>query len=387
MQPRLDETSETRSQARRYFTGTPVPSLWLFGKAQSGKTSLVRFLTGADQAVIGNGYLPETKATYRYTFPTESTPVLRFFDTRGLGEGEYDPAEDIDALRKDANAVLVTVRVNDFALSPLIEPLERIRRARPSRPVILVVTCLHNLYPQRQHPVVDPYGQPEIPPSAPEPIRRCLAEQKRMFEGLVDRMVPVDLTKPDDGFDEPNFGGDRLKDALIDLLPSFLGEAIVHTDDALAKLREELDAQSMRSIRKYAAMAAGLGAIPVPWIDIAAVSSLQMRLAAQIAAVYEQPPLPATLWTGLPALGGRVLLRQSAKLIFSRIPLVGIPVNAATAFLSTMGLGRAASWYYWQRMLGRIPTSEEFQSVVGRQVDAARTHWNRPTRTLAGEEL
>ena len=40
---------------------TPVPVFWLFGKTQSGKTSLVRFLTGAEEAEIGHGFKPCTR--------------------------------------------------------------------------------------------------------------------------------------------------------------------------------------------------------------------------------------------------------------------------------------------------------------------------------------
>ncbi len=37
---------------------TPVPVLWMFGKTQSGKTSIVKYLTGAAEAEIGQGFKP-----------------------------------------------------------------------------------------------------------------------------------------------------------------------------------------------------------------------------------------------------------------------------------------------------------------------------------------
>ena len=42
---------------------TPVPVFWLFGKTQSGKTSLIKHLTGADDAEIGHGFRPCTQIT------------------------------------------------------------------------------------------------------------------------------------------------------------------------------------------------------------------------------------------------------------------------------------------------------------------------------------
>lgn len=369
---------ENQSDKRGVFIkGPPVPSLWLFGKAQSGKSSIVRFLTGADQAIIGNGFRPETKATYRYTFPNETHPVLRFFDTRGLGEEEYDPSEDIEVLQRQANAIVVTVRINDFALGSLLGPLRQIRAARRSRPVILALTCLHHTYPQKQHPEHDPFLESELPESIPEELRRCIQEQKRTFGDLIDRIVPIDLTRPEDGFLEPNFGGGRLKDALIDALPNVLGEAIKHTDETVQQLREDFERRAHRCIHAYSAWAAGAAAVPLPWVDIPAVTGLQLRLMAKLAKVYDQSPVPATLISSAPIFGTRFLLRQGAKSLLKGVPFVGIPVNAATAYVTTFGLGRAAMWYYWERFLGRIPTSEEFSQIVKNQVESARTHWSR----------
>src|SRR5581483_431126 len=31
----------------------PIPVIWLFGKTQSGKTSIIKYLTGADDAEVG----------------------------------------------------------------------------------------------------------------------------------------------------------------------------------------------------------------------------------------------------------------------------------------------------------------------------------------------
>src|SRR5713101_8603050 len=74
---------------------TPVPVLWLFGKTQSGKTSLIRYLTGADDAEIGRGFRPCTRFSRQYQFPTSEAPLLTFLDTRGVDEPGYDLEEDL----------------------------------------------------------------------------------------------------------------------------------------------------------------------------------------------------------------------------------------------------------------------------------------------------
>src|SRR5262245_55974354 len=93
----------------------PVPVFWLFGKTQSGKTTVVKYLTGADRAEIGTGYKPCTRFSQRYQFPTEEAPLLSFLDTRGLDEPGYDPGEDLAHFNDEAHVVLVTVKLLDHA--------------------------------------------------------------------------------------------------------------------------------------------------------------------------------------------------------------------------------------------------------------------------------
>src|SRR5690242_20111268 len=75
-------------------TRVPVPVFWLLGKTQSGKTSIIKALTGADDAEVGHGFRPCTRTSRRYDFPSPEAALLTFIDTRGLDEPGYDPAED-----------------------------------------------------------------------------------------------------------------------------------------------------------------------------------------------------------------------------------------------------------------------------------------------------
>ena len=52
-----------------------APVFWLFGKTQSGKTSVVKYLTGATDAEIGEGFQPCTRTTRRYAFPEDDAPL------------------------------------------------------------------------------------------------------------------------------------------------------------------------------------------------------------------------------------------------------------------------------------------------------------------------
>src|SRR5438876_8806442 len=85
----------------------PVPVFWLFGKTQSGKTSLIKYLTGADAAEIGHGFRACTRFSRQYQFPTAEAPLLTFLDTRGMDEPGYDPEEDLKQFTDQAHVVVV----------------------------------------------------------------------------------------------------------------------------------------------------------------------------------------------------------------------------------------------------------------------------------------
>src|SRR5437016_12745914 len=113
--------AELRAQLERLRQRVPVPVFWLFGKTQSGKTSIIKFLTGAAEAEIGQGFRPCTRFSRQYEFPTPEAPLLTFLDTRGMDEPGYDPAEDITRFDALAHVVLVTVKVLDHAQENVLE--------------------------------------------------------------------------------------------------------------------------------------------------------------------------------------------------------------------------------------------------------------------------
>src|SRR4051812_30046894 len=108
-------------------TKTPAPVFWLIGKTQSGKSSVIKYLTGADDAVIGSGFPPPTRTTRRFDFPSVEAPLLGFLDTRGLDEPGYDPTADVAALDPQAHVVIVTAKATDFAQGNVRAALDPIR--------------------------------------------------------------------------------------------------------------------------------------------------------------------------------------------------------------------------------------------------------------------
>ena len=387
-------------QREELLKKTPVPVIWLFGKTGSGKSSIVRYLTGATTAEIGNGFRPQTKASSQYDFPTSDQPIVKFLDTRGLGEVGYDPAEDLATFDAQTHVIVVVARGMDHALVDLIEPLKQVRAARPTRPVVLALTCLHEAYPFEQHPEPDPFGsgrgskvegrssekETEAPPSSSSPfdprystlnpnLQRSLAEQQQRFSGLVDRIVPIDLTKPEEGFAQPELGGRRLEEALIEVLPAACRQALLHLDDVRKSLADLTARQALPTIIKYSSLAATAAATPLPLLDIPAVMALQTRLIYVLADLYDQKMNIELLTKMAGAAAGQMALRFAVKAPLKLIPILGQTANAAMAFAYTFSLGKACCWYFGEVRHGHVPSPEDLNKVWGEQLEQAVAVW------------
>src|SRR6516165_5995442 len=72
------QSQQTIAERARTF----APIVWLLGKVQSGKTSIICELTQASLGEIGCGYRACTKSARVFDFPQEA-PIIRFLDTRG----------------------------------------------------------------------------------------------------------------------------------------------------------------------------------------------------------------------------------------------------------------------------------------------------------------
>ncbi len=355
----------------------PIPCLWLLGKTGSGKTSIVRYLTGAPDAVIGKGFRPETRFSRLFSFPDEEVPIVRFLDTRGLGEASYDPAADVLAFDDRAHLVIATVRAADQAAEEIVVPLREIRKSRPDRPVLLAVSCLHDGYPGQQQPDPDPFDTSPrpVPASLPEDLRRCLEAHYARFDGLFDQAIPIDLTTTADGFAQPDFGGDRLKQAVLDHLPAAYRQTLLQMEPLRDLLSEMHLARSAPIILAHSVLAASAAAVPIPWIDLPVVTAIQSHLIHRLAKANDQPLDAATIAQVSVAIGGRIALRMGLRELLKFIPWVGIAANAAAAFAFMHASGWAWYWYFTQIRQGHMPTAGELRVVYRDQLQKGVELW------------
>jgi uncharacterized protein (DUF697 family) len=359
---------EAEEQARHVATAD-APFIWLFGKVQSGKSSIVQRLTGATEAQVGEGFRPVTRSAAVFDFPAEA-PLLRFLDTRGLGEHGYDPAEDLAACERRAHLLIVVMRAGDPAQHAVMEALRGIRDRHPDWPMIVAQTWLHSFYPNPPaHPQPYPFtGGPQDAdiPGVPSDLSRALMYQRGLFEKMPGGgrilFVPVDLTRAEDGLPPIDYGLERLLVAIEATAPEAVRARLSGLRSAEGN---EIGADAHSLILGYAFAAAtadvvpAMGTVVVPSIQGAMLHALSGRFAASwsradIIAFIGSLGTAALLRYGL-GFG----LRQVVKLIPIYGQIAGAAAAAGASFAFTYAFGRAACVYLSARRRGEEPNDRE----------------------------
>lgn len=362
-----------------------APVVWLIGKVQSGKSSIVSTLTGTSKARVGAGYKACTKTARIYDFP-EEVPLIRFLDTRGLGEANYDPREDIEIARATSHCTIAVMRAMDQHQDAVLEVLTEIRKADESWPIVVAQSHLHEGYPTGgDHILPYPFEVSEpgtISPNglaAPVPpaLERALARQRQLASKLPGSgpiaFVPIDFTKPEDGYEPSDYGRDALVEAISRVGTSSLAAALsdIRSTDG------DKDTGSHRLILGYASAAAAADLVPVA--AVAAVPAVQAKLLHALSNAH------AITWTRrmslefAGALGAGALaryaagfgVRQLVKLIPAYGQTIGATAAAAASFATTFALGKAADYYLNRLQQGAKPTSVDIKEVWSKSLREA----------------
>lgn len=379
-------SDETLERAR-HVAEASAPLIWLLGKAQSGKTSIVAELTGEDRREVGNGFQRATPGARVYAFPPE-LPVVRFLDTRGLGdEAGYDPAEDLEDAARQAHLLLVVVRLEDGALGGVLDVARAARKRHPDWPLLVAQTRPHDLYrPGQTHALPYPFTGTDADASLPEfsdEFRRVLSAQRAAFRDLPGPppvFVPLDFTRPDAGFTPAAYGGGALWDALDRLLPK-LHERLHLGRDPAENARRQV-------ILPWAFAAAGADALPAPFLGGIASTGLQARM---VYAVSDRFGLKWDdgLWKKfIHLLGASFGARYAAKFLFRQglkiVPGIGAAAVAVLSFGVTYALGEAAIYFCREIAAGREPDRERLRRTYAENLKRAREIWRRRARGEGG---
>jgi uncharacterized protein (DUF697 family) len=367
--PESDADNAVLDEAlRRARAAQPPPVVWLLGKTQSGKTSIIRSLTGSPDAEIGNGFQSCTRTARFYDHPTDA-PVVRFLDTQGLGEVDYDPAEDLAFCESQAQLVIAVIKASDGLQGAVFDVLRAVRRRRPDWPVIVAQTCLHEVYPPGfEHVLPYPFDKPGWETRVPPDLARALLFQRDQLGSLTGSRpiiwVPVDLTLPVDDIRPADYGLDAL------------WAAIQRVSDSLKERLQDESGQyspfsraAHQQIVGYAMASAALGAVPL--VDLAALPALQVKMLhklGELAGVRwnkrRVAEFSALLGPGIAAGYG---LRMAGRSVIKLIPVLGqtggAAYGAATGAGLTFALGKAARLYLDHAAQGRSVRAEDVRRV------------------------
>jgi uncharacterized protein (DUF697 family) len=373
--------------------------VWLLGKTGAGKTAIVSALTGDPRAEVGLGFEPCTRTAGFYDVPAEA-PLLRFLDTRGLGEASYDASGDIAWCEEQSHLVLVVMQVSDPVQHVVIDALEQARREHPTWPIVVAQTGLHRLYPPgTEHLLPYPFtggGEDESNESIPRALRQALAHQRALFDrlrGPRPRFVPVDFTMPDDGFPPHEYGLDQLWQVLVEVGPAafealHLANADAESDRTRAKARP--------LIYGYGAAAAGAGAVPVPLVGLGGLAGVITMMLRALAVRYDVAWTRGAFGHFSGAVGGGALawwaLRYGLRELLKLIPVAGTlaagALNAAAGFAVTVAVGEAACvWLAYQRRGMDAPTAEVRRAFADGLAAGLRQARSRDAKSKPPPEL
>ena len=322
----------------------PVPVLWLLGRTGAGKSTLVQSLTGESAAEVGNGFAPCTRTTSVFDYPADM-PLLRFLDTRGLGEVGYDPEEDLATCEGGSHAILAVAKLEDPVQGELTEALAALRQRRPNLPVLVVHTGADL--------ILDPQAR----------ARTRLSTQARLEKAAGSSLPWVEVALPEAGIS--NSPPPDLVEALSAILPE---TAMMLMKEKARDDEGRAFATNRNLVLWFAAAAAATDAAPI--VGLVTVPSLQGGMLFRLAEAYRVEWTRTRITAFAVALGGSVvlklgaglLLRQAVKLVPGYGQTVGAASAATISFVTTVALGRSAAAWLHSEACGQRMTDEALQT-------------------------
>ena len=332
-----------------------IPPIWLLGKTGAGKSSIIQKLTEQSSAEIGNGFMPCTRTSSYFDYPPEH-PILRFLDTRGLGEVEYDADADLGSLSHSSHALLVVARIRDAEQSAVEEALKKIRKSAKhihSNAIAVVHT-----------------GALEI---ADEHDRtRAIKSNQERFEtawgSAIDAAV-IDLSQQTETGSLSDYGVDGLKELITNKIP----ELSLWLSDVDHENAEQDNFNKLRAdVLWYAATAAASDAVPL--VGLVSVPAVQGKMLHSLAQKYGIVWSKANYSEFIAAMGTSFALRyavslgarQLGKLIPAYGQVAGTAFAVSVSYASTYAIGRAACSYLYHKKTN-TPYGDETVSAVYRQ--------------------
>ena len=360
----------------------PTTEAILLGKTQSGKSSIVRGLTGVSPEIIGQGFRPHTKHIKQYTYPNDDLPLLIFTDTVGLGDIQHNTESIIQELTDKletsnhrAKVIILTVKISDFATETLAKVTQQLRQLSPKTPRLLVVTCLHELYPSQTE------DHPPYPPDFKD-INRAFNQIKEDFQGLYDQAILIDFTLEEDGYTPVFYGLETLKDTIAQQLPEAESVAIHQllegeTSEKIGNLYRDV---ARRYIWAFSVAAATLAAVPLPFATMPVLTALQVSQVTLLGKLYGQILTPSQAGGIVSAIAGGFLAQSIGRELIKFVPGLGSIIAASWAGAYTWALGEGTCVYFGDLMGGKKPNPDQIQAVMKNAFKEAQNRFKKANR-------
>lgn len=370
---RVDE-EKLREILKQVRSELPTTEALLIGKPQSGKSSIVRGLTGVSSDIIGPGFRPHTQHTARYAYPNDDLPLLQFVDTVGLGDGQQETEQVTQELAEilnqaqTARLIILTIKVTDFATASLKQIAQDLRSRYPQVPCLLAITCLHELYETQTS------DHPEYPPTG-NTIDRAIDQIKQDFSGLYDQVVLLDFTLEEDEFSPLFYGLDTFSAALETLLPEAEARTIaqlINDRDLATPVGDLYREVGRRYILPFAIAAGTCAAVPLPLATMPVLTGIQISMVTALGKLYGRVLTPAQAGGLVSTIAGGFVAQTIGRELVKLIPGFGSVIAASWATAYTWALGEAACVYFGDLMGGKTPNSKRIQALMRDSFEEAK---------------
>lgn len=300
-------------------------NILIAGRTGVGKSTLINSALEGNLAKVGQG---ERVTEHTREIKREGIPIS-IFDTRGLEMAEFrNTLEELEKFISERNRDPDEKKHIHVAWVCIAEDSRRVEDAEIELTAML----------DRYVPVLGV-------------ITKARSDQG--FRGGVQRLLPkvrnvmrvrAIREQDDDGHTRDPMGLEELADLTNELVPEGQRRAFAAAQKASCKLKK---AQAQKFVAAAASVAAGIGAVPIPFADAILLVPSQVGMLAKISSVYNLSLSEGALRTMVASIAGGAAATMSGRLIvgglLKMIPgagaLAGGAISASTASLMTIVLG------------------------------------------------
>ena len=288
------------------------------GKTGVGKSTLINSVFREKLADTGVG-APVTLTIKELTKPNFP---LRVYDTVGLELGsdrQQQVADDINNLIKEAifsrdndkfiHCIWYCINVNSNRFEPIEEAfIEQLATDNKDTgvPVIIVLTIAHNR-------------------TLSQKMKNYIDERNLNAKGVCIVLAEDYI---DEDFHREAYGGDKLIEYTLNLLPESVQRAFINAQSVSLRLKR---GKAQRIIATTATASFGAGFTPIPFADAALIVPTQVGMIAAITAVYgikvDKSIMTAIITSLLGTSGATVLGKSIVANLLKLIPGMGTAVG------------------------------------------------------------